>query len=310
MALGAVRCGGEAPPVVEVDDAAAEVTHDAGSDPSRDALADTGRADDGSGAPDTPPPDARPTEAACGDGIDNDLDGDIDCVDNDCTFDPLCHGVQAEICDDGLDNDLDGDTDCADDDCDPRTCRAVELCDGGDGDGDGLVDCADPDCSDAPACVEFTKFAALQGCTPSSRSDAFLVVVGERPIELRLRVGVDDELQLRALPAPGDYAAPTAALPSPAAHWTDCPGDGRCLSVELPVGSVEVVVAPGAACVGDGDVSYALTLRGGGEVFQTLDDVGLPITEPDVETSCDDGVDNDGDFDVDCADVDCAASCR
>lgn len=59
---------------------------------------------------------------------------------------------EPEICTGGIDEDLDGLVDCADTlDCatDPA-CDfpppADELCDGMDGDGDGLVDCADPDC--------------------------------------------------------------------------------------------------------------------------------------------------------------------
>ena len=45
------------------------------------------------------------TEQDCDDGIDNDNDGAVDCVDPDCWPDPVCVGGGPEICNDGLDND-------------------------------------------------------------------------------------------------------------------------------------------------------------------------------------------------------------
>lgn len=51
------------------------------------------------------------TEGVCGDGIDNDCDGDIDCADTDC------QGGTEATCNDGIDNDCDGMVDCVDADC-------------------------------------------------------------------------------------------------------------------------------------------------------------------------------------------------
>ena len=80
----------------------------------------------------------------CRDGVDNDGDGRIDCMDPDCS------SVCVEICDDGEDNDGDGQIDCKDLDC---VGECNENCsDGKDNDGDGLVDCQDPDC--VGQCVE------------------------------------------------------------------------------------------------------------------------------------------------------------
>ena len=86
----------------------------------------------------------------CGNGEDDDLDGDVDCADADCAGDAAC----PEDCGNGLDDDGDGLVDCEDGACigDP-TCP--ELCDDGlDDDGDGLVDCEDGDCVGDPACEE------------------------------------------------------------------------------------------------------------------------------------------------------------
>jgi hypothetical protein len=93
----------------------------------------------------------------CGDGLDNDGDGQADCADGDCDGSPLCVDTAEAICDDGADNDGDGQTDCADSDC-----LGVGLCiaenttatcsDGFDNDGDGLTDCADPGCAKNRVC--------------------------------------------------------------------------------------------------------------------------------------------------------------
>jgi hypothetical protein len=130
---------------------------------------------------------AQPVETKCGDGIDNDCNGLVDCLDPNCsdltlackstaqdkgercTADLQCRcpdtsGVET-ACGDGLDNDCDGQKDCADADCASQPCGAnglicmAGLCkcpggqttettcnDGQDNDCDGLVDCADPDC--------------------------------------------------------------------------------------------------------------------------------------------------------------------
>ena len=54
----------------------------------------------------------------CGDGLDNDRDGYIDCIDWDCA----CSGYCAENCYDGIDNDRDGYIDRKDWYCDPQRC--------------------------------------------------------------------------------------------------------------------------------------------------------------------------------------------
>ncbi|HCP48007.1 MAG TPA: hypothetical protein DIU15_18350 [Deltaproteobacteria bacterium] len=64
------------------------------------------------------------SEIDCEDGVDNDGDALVDCLDTaDCATDPACGG---EICDSGLDED-----------------------------GDLLTDCDDPDCNADPSCVDF-----------------------------------------------------------------------------------------------------------------------------------------------------------
>lgn len=110
-------------------------------------------------------PSAESGPEACGDGIDNDEDGFIDCVDLDCQPSdepaPPCvpDGMPEDTddrCQDGIDNDENGFTDCEDFDCSMNqnitVCNAEpedndEACsDGVDNNGNGFVDCADFDC--------------------------------------------------------------------------------------------------------------------------------------------------------------------
>jgi hypothetical protein len=92
----------------------------------------------------------------CVDGIDNDGDGFIDCVDSDCTSDASCCVPVPEMCGDMIDNDCDRVVDCADPNC--RTSAScctpsLEVCDNfGDDDCDGFVDCVDADCAGRPPC--------------------------------------------------------------------------------------------------------------------------------------------------------------
>ncbi len=81
-------------------------------------------------------------EQDCDDGVDNDLDGLVDCEDSDCLADDDC----IEDCDDGVDNDLDGLVDCEDGDCLADDDCIEDCTDGIDNDLDGLVDMADDDC--------------------------------------------------------------------------------------------------------------------------------------------------------------------
>jgi hypothetical protein len=91
--------------------------------------------------------------AACSNGVDDDLDGYVDCADRDCALTAgatICPGETSEDgrCSDGVDNDGDGFIDGSDDGCTEDT---AELCaDGIDNDGNGYTDCADYSCSRNP----------------------------------------------------------------------------------------------------------------------------------------------------------------
>ncbi|HCP45786.1 MAG TPA: hypothetical protein DIU15_07080, partial [Deltaproteobacteria bacterium] len=68
-------------------------------------------------------------------------------------LDVLCAGDVAEECGNWVDDDGDGDVDCDDSECLGDPYCVFELCGNGfDDDADGLIDCLDSDCADAPDC--------------------------------------------------------------------------------------------------------------------------------------------------------------
>jgi hypothetical protein len=95
-------------------------------------------------------------ESVCGDAMDDDCDGRIDCLDPDCGCDAgtcVTSGPENVVaaCRDGVDNDCDGLVDCGDAECileeGPENCG-----DGIDNDCDGQIDCFDAGCCAAPSC--------------------------------------------------------------------------------------------------------------------------------------------------------------
>ncbi len=100
------------------------------------------------GCPSTSDGEGPTTEATevCGNGIDDDGNGELDCADTQCACPEICDGG-------GGDEDRDGVADCLDSDCD-GSCSEFDYCaDGRDNDGDGRIDCDDTDCT-VPECAE------------------------------------------------------------------------------------------------------------------------------------------------------------
>jgi hypothetical protein len=115
---------------------------------------------------------------ACFDGSDNDADGKVDCVDEDCM--PYCgqpaYGIPMENdCSNGVDDDGDGQMDCSDTDCyaalacgggaDYAAPIPIEDCGNGvDDDYDGATDCADDDCATDTMCAGALYGVPMEDC--------------------------------------------------------------------------------------------------------------------------------------------------
>ena len=105
-------------------------------------------------------------DALCGNGLDDDRDGYVDCDDTDCRLNgcvKVClREADGEMCNDGIDNDGNGFSDCDDFSClfnlnvnfctcdGGPECGSAKCSNGEDDDGDTLVDCEDSDCMRDP----------------------------------------------------------------------------------------------------------------------------------------------------------------
>ena len=98
-------------------------------------------------------------EQSCSDGVDDDCDSRIDCLDPDCGCDAgACTPTEDEntlaACHDGLDNDCDGRIDC-EEGTDCVLSEGPDRCTNGiDDDCDGAIDCLDDACCSSPSCDE------------------------------------------------------------------------------------------------------------------------------------------------------------
>jgi len=226
-----------------------------------------------------PDPDCASAEIDCGNGVDDDMDGLVDCGDSDCAFTPACMATcgdgivnPGEECDDG--NAVNGDG-CSNI-CLLENITPTEVCSNLiDDDQDGLVDCDDPDCVNAAAC----------GATCGNG----VVEAGEE---------CDDG---NGTPGDGCAADCTLETVTPETNCTDRvdnDGDGLVDCADPDCANVAFcmcgngVVDPGEAC-DDGNNTDGDGCSSSCQV------------EASSETQCDDGIDNDGDGLVDCADSDC-----
>ena len=102
-----------------------------------------------------------PQPEICNDHVDNDCNGKTDCQDSACFANAACSNCHPEICTDTVDNDCNGLIDCADPACAfaPNCAPTQEICDNGkDDDHNGLIDCEDPACKNNQRCDALHEF--------------------------------------------------------------------------------------------------------------------------------------------------------
>ncbi len=255
----------------------------------------------------------------CGDNRDNDCDGEVDCADGDCRLDPACAECVPEVCDDGEDNNCNGVIDCADRECqfDPACAPSPEICNNSlDDDGDMLVDCDDPDCANNPLCVikqtnclsprliggsgSYTgdttgNSGDYKGSCGGDAGEAVFYIVLTEPSRLHIdTVGTsfDSTLYVRQ-----------GSCESGRELGCDDDSGGFEWSAALDF----TILYPGTYFIFvDG---FTVDPQGGPNEGPFILNVDL---EPNPAERCDDGIDNDGDRYVDCADPECvdAPNCK
>ena len=258
------------------------------------------------------------TPENCSNGTDDDGDGLTDCDDPDCAGDPNCQSTP-ENCSNGSDDDGDGLTDCDDPDCasDPACQATPENCsNGSDDDGDGLTDCEDPDCFADPSCI---VAPAGDEC-----SDAIAATIGSNALNT---VGATNSTDLYN----SAQCAGSSLGNMDSDIWYSYTATDNGLMTVSTCDTInfdsDLVIYEGTcdsmaqiACNGDGpgcggftslvsdvpvvaNASYLIRVGGwsGGSGTGTLE-ISVSVVTPEV---CDNGVDDDGDGLIDCADSDC-----
>jgi len=264
----------------------------------------------------------------CDDGIDNDADGFIDCFDADCVGNPSCFEGDDLTCSDGVDNDGDGTIDCADIDCFGVGVCGTEICDDLiDNDGDGLIDCADT--VDCPFGVPPCLAAANDEC-----DGAFVVGpaagFGIYTAFIDSTLASDSAYPLPTIPCdvmgsfsndvwfnftPDADGAITVHTCDPAGYDTDlavyegfdctaltevgCNGDSGLLTgCQIYYSHISGIAVTGGNTYWIRNGSWAAGASGTGTLTVDFFSISAEI--------CDDGIDNDGDGLIDCADeIDC-----
>ena len=254
-----------------------------------------------------------PTEISCNDGVDNDQDGAVDCADSDCATFPGCVNPPEANCANGIDDDADGLTDCNDSDCtfDPNCANGEFDCsDGIDNDGDGQIDCVDGDCSADINCV------ATGVCNPVGN-----ITCGDVIVASNFGPGSTQQQDIYCGYNPGGWTGPEIS-------WLFTPTSNGFVDITLTGLTedldIQALVQDGAGCDPNdceangwnpppqpeqmdwfafAGTPYYILIDGwqGAQSNFTMSVTCTPLNEVD----CSDGIDDDQDGQVDCADIDC-----
>ncbi|HEY1585762.1 MAG TPA: hypothetical protein VGH63_08735, partial [Polyangia bacterium] len=252
--------------------------------------------------------DMRGADMRGSDGGNPECGVNIPCTDPRCESDPHCHKPGQEICNNGIDDDDNGLTDCADPACvnDPF-CKSTDMamtCD----DGHGGIDCNKPGCNTLPPCLHQTCSPEIEYGTVAPH-------------------GYDQTRTFDTRNATAEYV--TCAFPGGTARVGEFTVDGSTdvrFEFKQPAGSAHVISIEragfGQAC--DANLVTCMKVGQASTFTQTLSALPagtyyiivqsypgtqgattLRLSTGHGSEICDNGVDDDGNGLVDCADQAC-----
>jgi hypothetical protein len=252
----------------------------------------------------------------CDNGKDDDCDGLIDCQDPSCAATPACQSCKPEVCDNKKDDDCNGLVDCADPACAfaPNCAPVPEICNNGlDDNHDGNIDCADPECFNNPLCVlqhdscgtalpiVNSGAATYTGDTTGHVSGAKGSCGGDAgEAVFFFTLSVPTKVHLDSIGTIFDstlYVRKGACKSGKEVGCDDDSGGDHAAVLDF------TLLYPGTYFVFlDG---YTVDPNLGANEGPYALNVDFVQNPPEV---CDDGIDNDGDHYVDCADPDCLSA--
>ena len=223
----------------------------------------------------------------CTNGTDDDGNGLVDCDDAACAADPACQAT-VEDCTNGVDDDGNGLVDC-----DDTACAADPACTSGGGGAtcapgmtltDGSTDSWNNGGAGSTNAVSTYNCVAWDESGPEYAYQFTATTNGTATVDVSVTGWFNlSDLDVFVLNGAGGSCDPMSCetYGDSTASWTVTPG------------SVWYIVVDGfQGDTSNYDISLSVASSGGGST---------------TETSCTDGLDDDGDGDIDCADSDCAS---
>ncbi len=288
-------------------------------------ICDNGKDDDCNGLADCKDPACQNDPSCidrkkevCDNGKDDDGNGLVDCKDPACFGDKACVVPGREICNNNLDDDEDGLIDCQDPDCanDPSCIVSPgnEICDNGkDDNGDGLVDCSDPKCKTFPACLQ-------AACVP----DVDFGAIASSGASIMKTISTIGATASYTTCAPPGGVARVAGFSLAAAadvrmDFTQDKGSAHVVSL-FHAGVGQDCDQNRVQCLNVGEKATATTTYAAldpGSYWLVVQSypgttgstaVTLSTGTAGVSEICGNGIDDDKDGLIDCADLDCASS--
>ena len=224
----------------------------------------------------------------CTNGADDDGNGLVDCDDPSCAADPACQGSGVEDCTNGVDDDGDGLVDCDDSACaaDPA-CQSSGggVCAAGYTLTEGSSDSWNNGGAGSTNVVSTYNCVAWDESGPEYAYEYIAAVNGTATVDVNVTGWFNfNDLDVFVLNGAGGICDPMSceAYGDSSATWT------------VTAGSTWYIIVDGfQGDTSNYDIDLDVVASGGGG--------------PTTEASCTDGLDDDGDGAVDCADSDCAA---